>query len=423
MTRLTGDFRPPGDKSISHRVLILAGLSRGTSILSGLNPGKDCRSTRQVLSHLGAVFRDEAEEVLVTGTDASLREPACVLDCGNSGTTLRLMTGVLAASPGLFLLAGDASLTKRPMRRVAEPLEAMGAMIWTRSDGTAPVAVMGRKLLPVRHTMTLASAQVKSAVLLAGALSMGTTAVREPVATRDHTERLLRHFGGNVRVENETIEVPGLARLEGRPVSVPGDISAAAFALVAAAMVEGSEVTARGVGINPTRRGVLDMLKNMGAEVIEDPLPEAGRPEPAADVTVRFSELRAVTIEGAATAGVIDELPVLAVAACLATGTTTVRDAGELRIKESDRIAGIVAGLKTLGAAIEEQDDGFVIEGGGAGFRFAGGVVDALDDHRLAMAFRVASLAARGPVTIKGGECVAISDPGFEATLAGLLRS
>jgi 3-phosphoshikimate 1-carboxyvinyltransferase len=418
--RLSGKFRPPGDKSISHRALLLAGLARGESFVTGLNPGEDCATTRSIMTLLGSRFADDAEGVRVWGTGGKVLEPRQVLDCRNSGTTLRLTMGIAAAVPGLRLFSGDASLSSRPMGRVAEPLTQMGASIWLRDGQFPPLAVKGAALRPVRYTMPVASAQVKSAVLLAGMLSEGLTEVTETIRTRDHTERLLEHFGARVSRYGRSVAIQGPVGLEGRKVVVPGDVSAAAFLLTAALIVEGSSITARNVGVNPTRWGLMSILERMGAhfEVEKRPAsPDA--PEETADVTAFSSRLAGTTIEGVETALAIDELPILAVAAACAEGTTVIRDAAELRIKESDRISAVAAGLSRLGVRIEEKPDGWVIEGGGPGFRFQGVTVDSRNDHRVAMAFAVAGLRSTDAVRVLGFESVAISDPDFLGTLEG----
>lgn len=445
---LRGSFRPPGDKSISHRAILLAGLARGESLLDGLNAGEDCRSSRGVLEALGARFQDLGEgRVRVTGVDGRPGAPAEPLDAGNSGTTVRLCAGVAAAVPGWRRFTGDASLCRRPMDRVAAPLTAMGAR-FTLTDGRfAPFAVEGRHLKPIRYELPVASAQVKSAVLLAGMLSEGATTVVEPLPTRDHTERMLRAFGVPVHREGTSIRVEGPGRLTGRSFEVPGDLSAALFTLVAALLVPGSQVTARGVGVNPTRRAALDILVRMGARLAETPVgipfdgagmagtvgnarPDGGAAgtaasglaelEPVADITAGESELTGLDISGAEAAVAIDELPILAIAAACASGTTRIRDAAELRVKESDRIAAMVAGLATLGVRVREQPDGFDIVGGGPGFRFGGGKIAAHHDHRIAMAFAVAGLRSTDEVWIDGMASMAISDPGFARTLAAL---
>lgn len=421
---LSGSFRPPGDKSVSHRVLILSALARGDSLLSGLNDGQDCAGTRRVMTQLGAEFVDGPDGVRVRGVGGAPRPPSEVLDAGNSGTTLRLLMGVAASTPGLYLFTGDASLCGRPMDRVARPLAAMGADIWLRQERFAPLAIRGRALVPVRYELPVASAQVKSALLLAGCRTAGSTVVVETVATRDHTERALRRFGALVIRSGSEVSIEGPQALDGTTIRVPGDLSAALFLLTAAVLVDGSDVTARGVGVNPTRRAGLDILMRMGARVECRSLEEGGAAddEPLADITAGGSELVGVEIGGSEAAQAIDELPILAVAAACATGVTRIRDAAELRVKESDRISALAAGLARLGVRVEEKPDGLDIVGGGPGFRFAGGAVDTRGDHRIAMAFRVAGLRATGPVVLDDLTSAGVSDPGFAAALAALER-
>lgn len=416
---LSGQIRSPGDKSISHRALILAALAEGRSLLRGLNEGDDCRSTRRALNRLGATFEDTPDGVIVTGAGGALHESDEPLDAGNSGTTLRLLMGVAAATPGLHLFTGDGSLRARPMDRVADPLRNMGAELWLRQGRFAPLAVRGRVLVPIRYVLPVPSAQVKSALLLAGLVTAGTTEVVEPIPTRDHTERALMAFGGVVTTGDGFVRITGPQRLRGAEVIIPGDLSAALFLLVAGALVPGSRVTALEVGINPTRRAGLDLLARMGArvEIVERTGGGNATGEPIADVTVSFSELRGIEIGGAEAAQAIDELPILAVAAACARGVTRIRDAAELRVKESDRIAGIARGLATLGVRVDECPDGLDITGGGPGFRFAAGSVVTRNDHRLAMSFMVAGLVAQGPVVPDDMASAAISDPRFQATL------
>lgn len=419
--RLVGTFRPPGDKSISHRALILSALAAGTSRLVGLNPGADVRTTHDLMAQLGARLEADVDgSVRVHGIGGTFRPPGVPLDCGNSGTTMRLLAGVLAATPGAFVLTGDDSLRGRPMERVAAPLGRMGARIRLAGGGRAPITIDGGELAPPVLPESVASAQVKSALLFAGRATRGTTTLVERVPSRDHTERMFQAFGIPVYRSGRTLSIEGPRVPEATEVDVPSDPSAAAFLLVAAALVPGSRVTALGISVNPTRRTFLDVLVRMGARVDEVPAAEAHRFEPVADVTVSAGSLAGTTVEGDDAALAIDELPILAVAACRARGATVVRDAGELRVKESDRIRGLVNGLVRLGADIQEESDGFRVTGGGPEFRFGGGRVESLGDHRLAMAFRIAGLLATGPVTVVGADSMVISDPGFDATLAGL---
>ncbi|MBV8300796.1 MAG: 3-phosphoshikimate 1-carboxyvinyltransferase [Candidatus Dormibacteraeota bacterium] len=409
--------RVPGDKSISHRALIVAALARGRSYVGNLSPAADVRSTVDCLGALGVWVRPfGAERCAVDGDGAGwLRSPADVLDCGNSGTTMRLLAGAVAGSDCVAVLDGDASLQRRPMERVAEPLRAMGAEVTTES-GRPPLRVAGRRLLQAReHVLPVASAQVKSAVLLAAVTADGVTRVVEPAPTRDHTERLLRWCG--VRVESDDALVsltPGTVTPFG--LRVPGDLSAAAFFLALAAARPAWRVRCAGVGVNPRRSGILDVLMAMGA-VVEVEAEAGDGPEPVAAVAVRGAGLRAADISGDLTVRCIDELPVLAVLATQAEGTTHIHDAAELRLKESDRIARLAEGLRAFGAECEEHDDGLSVDGP-AELRAAR--VSASGDHRLAMAFAVAgSLARGGETVIAGAECAAVSFPGFFAELRG----
>ena len=350
------------------------------------------------------------------------------LDCGNSGTTIRLLAGMLAGRVGMFRLSGDESLSRRPMGRVAEPLRRMGARIQLAADDRPPMEITGSKLAQPAMPETVRSAQVKSALLLAGLTVRGGTTLIEGVISRDHTERMLAKFGAPVERFGRTISLLGPVVLSGTTIEVPGDPSAAAFALTGAAILPGSLVTAESITVNPTRRSWMDILVRMGARVTLAPAggrdsesaPWSHNAEPVADVTIEAGELSGVTIEGDEAALAMDELPILAVAACCARGITTIRDAAELRVKESDRIRGVAAGLITLGARIEELPDGLVIHGGGPDFRFKAGRVDSLGDHRLAMAFRIAGLRADGPVTIDGLQSAGVSDPAFEDTVTRL---
>ena len=422
---LRGELRLPGDKSVSHRALILAALATGQSRIAGVGDGADVRSTAGIVRALGAtVERMELDggtvdyRVSSPGADG-LTVPATPLDCGNSGTSLRLLAGALAGLPLTVVLDGDASLRRRPVARIIDPLRAMGASLHAREGDTLPpLSVIGRSpLRAIDYTTAVPSAQVKSAILLAGLRAAGSTTVRESVATRDHTERMLRARGVAVRSEGApgggaAVTIDGGQTVQAIDERVPGDISAAAFWLVAAAIHPDAELTLRDVGVNPTRRAVLDLLARMGADIDERPHggEDDGRGEPLADLTVRSSALRGIVLSPADVAGAIDEIPILCLAAALAAGPTTIRGAGELRHKESDRIAGIVAGLETLGARLDVHGDDLRIHGGA---RLTGAMTDSLDDHRLAMTFAIAGLVASGRTTIVRPGSAAISYPGF----------
>jgi len=412
---LRGAVRVPGDKSISHRAALLGGLAAGTTTVEGFLRGEDCLATLACLRAMGVRIDDDGGRLVIHG--GALAEPDDVLDVGNSGTTIRLLSGILAGQPFHSVVTGDASIRRRPMDRVATPLRRMGARISGRSGGRlAPLSIDGGGLRGIAYETPVASAQIKSAVLLAGLFADGETEVREPSQSRDHTERMLGAFGVPVRRDGLAVRVSGPAALRGTALHVPGDLSSAAFLLVAAALVPGSEVTVEDVGLNPTRTGVLDVLTQMGADVrVRGQRDEGG--EPVGDVTVRASRLRGVTIGGALIPRTIDELPVLAVAACLAEGETVIRDAAELRVKEVDRIAALARELGRLGAAVEPRPDGLAITGVA---RLRGGRVASDGDHRIAMAMAVAGLCADGPVTIEDPACIQTSFPEFEETLRGV---
>ena len=421
--RVRGQIRVPGDKSISHRFAILAALAEGPSTLTNYASGADCRSTLACLSALGVEIQQAAERPAGTDTITlmgrglgGLCSPRGTLDAGNSGTTMRLMTGVLAGHPFSTRLSGDESLSRRPMRRVIAPLERMGARI-EATDGHAPLIVRGTRLQAIAHTTEVPSAQVKSAVLLAGLHADGITSVTEPAATRDHTERALAAFGGRADITGLTVSVASGQRLRGRRLTVPGDVSSAAFWLIAAAAMPGSSIEVRGVGLNPTRTALFDVLRRFGARVsVEEEDGNGG--EPIGTVAVEHAASASVMIAPADVPGLIDELP--GIAALAAHGVdVTVSGAAELRVKESDRIAALVAGFRALGVDGEEGPDGFVLRG--ARTKPQGGVADACGDHRLAMAFAIAALGADRPSVIRGADAVAISYPGFFDALDRLI--
>ncbi|MBD2484290.1 3-phosphoshikimate 1-carboxyvinyltransferase [Planktothrix sp. FACHB-1365] len=417
---LQGRIRIPGDKSISHRALMLGALAKGVTTIEGLLLGADPRSTAQCFTCLGAEISElNSERVEVKGIGlGNLQEPTEVLDAGNSGTTLRLMLGILASHPGkFFTVTGDSSLVRRPMSRVTKPLQQMGANIWGRQGGSyAPLAVQGQALRPIHYFSPIASAQVKSCILLAALMTEGETIVTEPALSRDHSERMLRAFGANLTVEPDTFSVivNGPAELHGQHVVVPGDISSAAFWLVAAAIVPGSELVVENVGVNPTRTGILEALEKMGANLeLENQRVVAG--EPVADIRVKYSTLKACEIGGDIIPRLIDEIPILAVAAAFAEGKTIIKDAEELRVKESDRITVMATQMSQLGAKITERSDGLEITGG---FPLTGTEVDSDTDHRIAMSLAIAGLTAQGKTTIHRAEAAGISYPNFVATLS-----
>ena len=414
---LRGRISVPGDKSISHRALLLGALADGSSRISGFLPSGDCRATLNCLRALGVSIETHDPTTLTVhgrGPDG-FTAPAAPLDCVRSGTTIRLLTGVLAGQRFTSTLSGDEQLLRRPMDRVVEPLRRMGADI-EDTAGHAPLTVNGRPLHGTTHTLSIASAQVKSAILLAGLAADGPTTVRQPGPARDHTERMLAAMGTDIQSLEPAVTLWPSSRLAPVSMSIPGDASSAAFLLVAAALVPGSEVTVVGVGVNPTRTGLIDVLQTMGATLsIDNERTECG--EPVGDVTIKASELRGATIEGDTVVRMIDEFPVLAVAATQAHGTTVVRDAEELRVKETDRIEGVVRELNALGAHIEPRDDGFVVEGPTP---LRAGTARSHGDHRLAMALAVAGLVADGDVVIHGMDCVGDSFPGFAPLMQAL---
>jgi 3-phosphoshikimate 1-carboxyvinyltransferase len=415
---LGGDAGVPGDKSIGHRALLFGALADGTTVVRGFSGGADVLATLDAVRRLGATAAVDGDTVHVTGAGLELGAGRDgTLDCANSGTTMRLGMGLVAGATGRFTFDGDASLRRRPMERVAEPLRAMGACIETTA-GRPPVRVEGGGLHGVDWLLPVASAQVKSAILLAGLRARGTTRVREPLASRDHTERLLAHMGATLVRAAGGIALAGGQRLRAADVPLPGDPSSAAFLVVAASLVPGSTIRVRAVGLNPTRTGAFAILRRMGADVrTEGVRDQAG--EPRGDLIVRAARLHGTTIAPDEVPAAIDELPVLAVAAALADGETRITGAAELRAKESDRLAALEQ-LAVLGVTVRALPDGLVVEGVGGGRRLRPGRVDAAGDHRIAMAFAVAGLWADGGVEIADPECVAVSFPGFFAGLADL---
>lgn len=420
---LRGTLTVSGDKSISHRAVMLGSLATGTTEIEGFLPGEDCLSTLRCFRSMGVQIEQNGSSVKVFGRGLrELTAPAGILDCGNSGTTTRLLSGVLAAQHFNSVLSGDASIQRRPMKRIMIPLRAMGADITSVSgNDCAPLSVHGKQLYGIHFNSPIASAQVKSAVLLAGLYASGQTTVTEPALSRDHTERMLRSFGAKVLTGNfedrPSVTVTETQNLYGTEISVPGDISSAAFFLVGASIVPGSEVVLRNVGINPTRDGVISALRAMGAkiEVLEVRNEDS---EPAADLLVRYAPLHGTEIGGALIPRLIDELPVLAAAAAVAEGRTMIRDAAELKVKESNRIRTMAEGLSRLGAQVEETEDGLIIDGGAA---LHGGAVESYSDHRIAMSFAILSLVTDGEVRISDPDCVNISAPTFYEDLKSLL--
>ena len=420
-TRIQGSLRVPGDKSISHRYALLSALALGRSTVRNYSTGADCASTLTCLRSLGVDIQTgpggegAGPTVRIVGRGLrGLHAPAGALDAGNSGTTLRLLSGIMAAHAFTTSITGDDSLRRRPMRRIIEPLTSMGARI-DSIDDRPPLTIQGAELRPIDYVVPVPSAQVKSAVLLAGIQTAGVTSVRETMPTRDHTELALRVFGGDLTRDGLTVSVRGETPLHAAELTVPGDVSSATFWAVIAAALPGSDVEFLDLGLNPTRTALFDVLEQAGA-LVDRSCDSNGRSEPRGRVRVRHGGLRPLTLSPAAVPALIDELPALAAMATHG-GEIHVTGAGELRIKESDRISALVRGLRALGAEAEEFPDGFHIRGN---TRLAGGTADAAGDHRLAMAFAVAALGGRQPSLITGAEAVSVSYPGFFETLASL---
>jgi 3-phosphoshikimate 1-carboxyvinyltransferase len=412
---LQGRCTVPGDKSISHRGALIGALAEGTTEISNFQSGDDCSSTVSCLRALGVEI-ETGDTVIVRGRGLrGLGEPDDLLDAGNSGTTTRLLLGILAGQDFYSVITGDRSLRSRPMGRVTEPLTKMGARVWGRQEGTKlPLSIRGSLTLqPVHWQLPVASAQAKSALLLAGLYADGVTTVTSPAASRDHTERMLQAFGAELSVDGLTVALKGGASLQGSKVEVPGDISAAAFLMVAATIIPGSDILIANVGVNPTRTGIIDLLQQMGGwiEVCNERLCSG---EPVADLRVRAADLHGVRLAGELIPRLVDEVPALAVAAAAAQGVAEICDAAELRVKETDRLHAVAVEMGKLGAMIEERPDGLVIEGGN---RLRGAVVDSRHDHRMAMSLAVAGMLADGETVIDRFEAVSVSFPEFAAAM------
>ena len=418
---LSGTVLLPGDKSISHRYAMLAAIAGGTSVINHFAASRDCHSTLDCLRSLGVEVRESGETVTIAGRGLrGLRPHAGILDAGNSGTTIRLLSGILAGHPFNCSISGDESLSGRPMGRIIRPLRQMGAAIESRERDLPPLAIRGGSLKGIRYRLPVASAQVKSCILLAGLYADTATAVEETVPTRDHTEIALMEFGGTVRISGDWIEVEPGPELRGRALNVPGDLSGAAFFLVAAALVPGSEIRMPGVGLNARRRELLNYLLSAGLDIaVENESVEAG--EPRGDLRVRYREdalrRKLPPIRGEEAAALIDEIPVLSVLGAQAAGGLEISDAQELRVKESDRLSAIAANLRAMGAAVAEKPDGLSISGGR---RLRGTDIGTRGDHRIAMAFGVAGLSAAGETRIHDAECADVSFPGFWPSLESI---
>jgi 3-phosphoshikimate 1-carboxyvinyltransferase len=416
---LRGALSVPGDKSITHRAIILSALADGEVVISNYCPGEDCLRTARAMQALGIPIEIADDQMRVTGKGLwGLREPQQILDCGNSGTGIRLLAGVLAGQDFFSVLTGDDSIRKRPMGRVVGPLREMGAVIAGRRGGElAPLAITGARLRGIAYRSPIASAQVKSALLLAGLFAEGITSVTEPALSRDHTERMFGYLGLPLTRDGLTARLVGRPSFPAQNIAVAGDLSAAAFFLVAASLVPDSDVTIAGVGVNPTRAGILEALQDMGARIeVLNPRDQAG--EPVADLRVRAAPLHGITIGPDRIPRTIDELPVLCVAAAGATGETVIFGASELRVKESDRIATMATEMRRLGVEVEERADGLRILGGRP---LKGAVCRSYGDHRVAMSLAIAGLVARGETRVEDTACVATSFPGFDKNLRGLL--
>lgn len=420
-TPLRGELAVPGDKSISHRAVMLGALAKGTTSVTNFLKGADCLSTISCFEKMGIEIEQLPSEILIHGKGLhGLNAPETILDAGNSGTTTRLLSGILAGQAFCTTLSGDASIQKRPMTRIITPLSQMGGKIESLSDnGCAPLKITGHPLKPIHYLSPVSSAQVKSCVLLAGMYADGITKVTEPYLSRNHSEMMLRSFGADVISEGTTAAITGNPVLEGQKVIVPGDISSAAYFIAAGLLIPGSEILIKDVGINPTRDGILKVCADMGADIQLLNKREYGK-EPVADILVKHSELKATVIEGALIPTLIDELPMLAVMAAFAQGTTVIHDAQELKVKESNRLDIIVQHLSAMGADIIPTEDGMEIHGGKP---LKGAVLDSYMDHRIAMSFAVAGMAADGETEILNASCVDISYPEFYRDMAAISAS
>jgi len=414
-----GSITLPGDKSISHRYAMIASIARGDSRIRNYSTGADCHSTLNAMRVLGVPVQENGAEVLIRGVGLDgLSKPSADLDAGNSGSTIRMLSGILAAQPFSTRIGGDESLSRRPMGRVMEPLSRMGASISARGGRFPPLEIHGAPLRPIDYTLPVPSAQVKTCVLFAGLYAEGETIVREPVRSRDHTEIALREFGADLRVEAKTIRLAGRPALAGRDLVVPSDLSSAAFFIVAALLLPGSRLTIRGVGLNPTRSTLLDFLVGMGAAIrITEVACRNG--ELAGELVVSSSPVRGGTIDKETTAALIDEIPVLAILGAASEEGLAIRDAAELRIKETDRIATVAENLRRMGVHAEELADGLIVPGRQ---RLHAAGLDSFGDHRIAMAFAIAALCADGESVIHGAEAASVSFPEFFETLGRIVR-
>lgn len=420
---LRGELKMPGDKSISHRAVIFGAIAHGVTTVEGFLRGNDCISTLQCMRALGAKIDESGDRLIITGTGfEGLSEPGTVLDVGNSGTTIRLLSGLLSALPFYSVLAGDASVQGRPMDRVIRPLKKMGADLWGRDgDRYAPISIRGRKLHAIDYHLPMASAQVKSALILAGLQTEGKTTLTEPGASRDHTERMLRAFGGRIQTEGLTHQLVGPQVLTGTDIRVPGDFSSAAFFIAAALLTPGSHLVLHSVGVNPTRTGMAPVLEKMGAKVFFTNK-RVWNGEPVCDIVVDYAPLHAAAVGGGLIPKLIDEIPILALIATEAEGTTVISDASELKVKETNRIRTTVDELSRIGADIEETEDGMIVHGHPQRL-FTGGVADSSGDHRIGMMLAVASQKSKEAVIVRRAESIAVSFPAFREQLARIQES
>lgn len=415
-----GTITVPGDKSISHRAVMFSGIAKGATKIEGLSLGLDVKSTMNCFRQMGVHINFENGVTKVHGRGhLGLREPKEILDAGNSGTTIRLISGVLAGQSFTSQITGDESLQRRPMKRIIEPLQKMGAKIAGSDDMYAPLSITGSVLSSYHHELAIASAQVKSCLMLAGMYAQGTTRITEPFKSRDHSERMLSAFGANVGIHENTVTVEGFPILQGIPVFVPGDISSAAFFLVAAAIIPKSRILLKNIGMNPTRIGIIDALKAMGASIEAD-YQKTSNYEPYTDLEITYSELKGINLGKEMIPRLIDEIPILAIAATQAHGETVIRNAAELRVKESDRIKAVVNNLRRMGGEIEEFPDGMIIHGNQP---LHGAIIDSFGDHRIAMAFAILGTMLQGETIIENAECVDISYPGFFMQLEKLCKN
>ena len=415
---LLGELTVPGDKSISHRTVMLGALAEGVTEAEGFLPGADCLSTISCFRQMGVSIHQEGDRILIHGVGLhGLKAPERILDAGNSGTTVRLLSGILAGQNFTSRITGDASIQRRPMKRIIEPLSQMGASVSSvNGNGCAPLEIHGSSLHGIHYHTPVASAQVKSCILLAGMYGQNATSVTEPALSRDHTERMLRFMGASLSSDGRTVSIQPEPRLKGKKIRIPGDISSAAYFIAAGLLVPNSEILLKNVGINPTRSGMLNVCRDMGADLTllnED----TSGPEPVADLLVKSSSLHGTVIEGDLIPALIDELPILAVLAAFAQGTTTIRDAAELKVKESDRIASVSENLRRMGADVTPTEDGMILHGGKP---LHGATIETGLDHRIAMSFSIAALAAEGDTKIPDADCVSISYPEFYQDLASL---